>query len=138
MNLFGHKKPFFVDTSKENQVKMTKKLSKNDTSIIMKKDFIDNEDEFVIFFFKENNSNDDISKLSKSIQKGILIFNDTNILEMTSRKLNFEIDQEVYLFDGKTSVLYEVYDINNVKIKNKLGVLKNGKQFIWSKDVIQT
>ena len=107
------------------------------TSIITKKDFIDNEDEFVIFFFKENNSYDDISKISNSIQKGIMIFNDTNILEITSRKLNFEIDQEVYLFDGKTSVLYEVYDINNVKIKNKLGFLKNRTQFIWFEDVIE-
>ena len=137
LNLFGQKKPFFIDTSKENQVKMTKKLSKNDMFMITKNNFINNENVFVIFFFKEHDSNVVMSKLSKNIQKGIIIFNDTRILEITSRRLKFEIDQEVYLFDGKTSEVYEVYEINNVKIKNKLGVVKNKKQFIWSKDVIK-
>ena len=137
LNLFGQKKPFFIDTSKENQVKMTKKLSKNDMFMITKNNFINNENVFVIFFFKEHDSNVVMSKLSKNIQKGIIIFNDTRILETTSRRLKFEIDQEVYLFDGKTSEVYEFYEINNVKIKNKLGVVKNKKQFIWPKDVIK-
>ena len=69
----------------------------------------------MIFFFKEHDSNVVMSKLSKNIQKGIIIFNDTRILETTSRRLKFEIDQEVYLFDGKTSEVYEVYEINNVR-----------------------
>ena len=51
LNLFGQKKPFFIDTSKENQIKMTKKLSKNDMFMITKNNFINNENVFVIFFF---------------------------------------------------------------------------------------
>ena len=113
---------------------MTKSLIRNDVSCITKKDFSGIEDEVVIFFYKDSI---DTGKLSKRIQKGIVIFNDTATLQMTGRGLTFGIDQEVYLYDLNTSELYEVYKIMNVKIKSKLGVLQNRKQFIWSKDVIQ-
>ena len=136
LKIFDQKKTIIIDNSKENQVKMFQKLFQNDI-FCSAKDLNGAEDEFVLFEFKDFNNFDDISRLSKNIQKGIMIFSNTNTFEITAKRLTFGIDQEVYLFDKETSVLYEVYEINNVKTKTKLGVVKNTNQFIWSKDVIQ-
>ena len=96
---------------------MSKRVLKNDIFCVTKKDFIGIDDEFVLHVFKEDIFSEDFS--------------------MAARKLTFRIDQEVYLYDETLSELYEIYEINNVRMKNKLGVVKNKTQFIWSKDIIQ-
>ena len=116
---------------------MNKILFKSDIFRISKKDFISvdsADDEVVISSYKDYI---DTIKLGKRMQKGIVIFNDTDTFEITSGKLTFRIDQEIYLYDENTSEVYEVYDINNVKTENKLGVLKNTNHFVWSKDINQ-
>ena len=137
LRLFDQKKATIIDTSKENQVAISKRVFKNDIFCVTKKDFIGIEDEFVLHIFRENIFPDNFSKLSKSLRKGIIIFNDATTFEMAASKLTFGIDQEVYLYDETLSELYEIYEINNVRMKNKLGVVKNKTQFIWSKDIIQ-
>ena len=137
LKLFDQKKTTIIDTSKENQVTLFKRVFKNDIFCVTKKDFVSIEDEFVLHIFKENIFSEDFNKLSKSLRKGIIIFNNPTTFEMAARKLTFRIDQEVYLYDESLSELYEIYEINNVMMKNKLGVVKNVKQFIWSKDIIQ-
>ena len=116
---------------------MNKILFKSDIFCISKKDFINldsAEDEVVISSY---NTYIDTIKLGKRMQKDIIIVNDTATFEMTLGQLTFRNDQEIYLYDENTSEVYEVYDINNVKTKNKLGVIKSINHFVWSKDIIR-
>ena len=88
-----------------------------------KNDFNDKKKKTVISQFNDDNS-EVIKKMSKSIEKGLIMFDDTVSLKEAASSLTFEINQEVYFFDKSSLELYESYDINNVKIVQKLGHLE--------------
>ena len=102
---------------------MAKKFSKQDISVVTNNDFNYMNKKTVISEFNDDNS-ETIKKMSKSIEKGLIMFDDKVSLMKAASSLIFEINQEVYFFDKSSLELYESYDINNVKIVQKLGHLE--------------
>ena len=134
---FDIKHPTIIEYSRESCVKMAKKFSKNDISIVTNNNFINNIKKVVISEVNYSNL-EVISKMRKSIQKGLLTFDDKSLLEKTVSKLTFEINQEVYFFDKSSFELFEVYDINSIKTIRKLGYLnKEFNNFFWDENVQQ-
>ena len=137
MKQFDFKQPNIIESSKESYVKMAKQLSKKDISVVTKNDFINKKKKNVISDFNDEN-NEVIKKMSKTIEKGLLMFEDKETLQKVASNLKFEINQEVYFFDKSSFELYESYEINHVKTVKKLGYLKKSfNHFSWDKGVQQ-
>ena len=135
---FDLKLPIIIGSSKESHVKMAKQFSKNGISIVTKNNFISKEKNVVISDFDNNDDDNAIRKLSKYMQKGLLMFEDQTKLMNTANKISFEINQEVYFFDKTSYELYEGYQVNNLKIIKKLGHLeKSFSHFSWDEGVQQ-
>ena len=116
---------------------MAKKFSKQDISVVTNNDFNYMNKKTVISEFNDDNS-ETIKKMSKSIEKGLIMFDDKVSLMKAASSLIFEINQEVYFFDKSTLKLYETYEINNVTTIKKLGYLeKSLSHFCWDEGVQQ-
>ena len=51
-------------------------------------------------------------------------------------KLQIKISQEIYFFQVSTCEVYEQYEINNIKLKQRLGYLQSNT-FIWEENLRQ-
>ena len=91
----------------------------------------------VLVVVKENLSKElqfDIQKMKKAL----IILIDVKI-ETIMDKVDIKIDQEVYFFQVTSCEVYEQYEINDIRLKQRLGYLKNsfrsGVEFIWEENV---
>ena len=132
--IFDIRQPTIAVYFKENQVQMLKSFSNQDTLAKTKEDYdqVSAGDE-VIALFKEDNESEAVKNVGNIFKKGILIFDNNFTLHNTADKLNFGINQEIYLFDCNSFELYETYNINNIKKVSKLGYLSTSVEgkFIW-------
>ena len=137
VKLFDLKQPRIAEASKQGRVKITKQFSKNDMLTSTTQNY--------------NNfgSSDTVAFLpcSKSIHgfngtgKILFIFEEFSTLEETANSLNLTINQEVYFVDLKSHIVFEAYEINNIKINAKLGYIKKDSNlhkwdFLWEPEVI--
>ena len=93
---FDLKQPTIIESSKESHVEMVKQFSERDISVVTKNDFIDKKKKTVISEFNDDNS-EVIKKMSKNIEKGLILFHDKVSLQKAASNLTFEINQEVLL-----------------------------------------
>ena len=91
----------------------------------------------VLVVVKENLSKElqfDIQKMKKAL----IILIDVKI-ETIMDKVDIKIDQEVYFFQVTSCEVYEQYEINDIRLKQRLGYLQNsfrsGVEFIWEENV---
>ena len=98
--IFDIRQPTIAVYFKENQVQMLKSFSNQDTLAKTKEDYdqVSAGDE-VIALFKEGDENEVFKNDGNIFKKGILIFENNLTLHNTADKLNFGINQEIYLFD---------------------------------------
>lgn len=129
---FQLKQLTFVEPLRQNQVTILKKFSSNDFMIKTK----DNYDQIFAHDTLIANLKEDYMEVFKeegaNFKKGLMIFQDSLSLEKAASKLNLEINQEIYLLDLSSLVMYETYEINKVRTTKKLGyVSKINDSFAW-------
>lgn len=132
--IFDIRQPTIAVYFKENQVQMLKSFSNQDTLAKTKENYDQvSADDEVIALFKEDDESEAVNNVGNIFKKGILIFENNLTLHKTAEKVDFGINQEIYLLDGNSFELYETYKINNIKIVSKLGYLSKSVKgkFIW-------
>ena len=132
--IFDIRQPTIAVYFKENQVQMLKSFSNQDTLAKTKENYDQvSADDEVIALFKEDDESEAVNNVGNIFKKGILIFENNLTLHKTAEKVDFGINQEIYLLDCNSFELYETYKINNIKIVSKLGYLSTSVKgkFIW-------
>ena len=133
---FDIKQPTIAVYFKENQVKILKSFSNQGTMAKTKEnlDQVSADDEVIALFNDDDiDKSEAIKNVGNIFKKGILFFENNLTLHKTSEKLDFGINQEIYLFDCDTFELYETYTINDNKKVSKLGSLSTSVEgnFMW-------
>ena len=131
--IFVIRQPTIAVYFKENQVKMLKSFSNQNTMAKTKENYDQVSADEVIALFKEGDENEVFKNDGNIFKKGILIFENNLTLHKTAEKLDFGINQEIYLFDCNSFELYETYKINNIKTVSKLRSVSTSVEgkFIW-------
>ena len=135
---FDLKYPLLMDNDKSININLTKKFFKKGhyCSFISVSPFDD----------KKNNTSDilinnyiNISNLSNLLQKSIdtlAIFANGKELVNIEKSLKAPIDKKVFLVNKSSKEVFEIYQIGNQHIHQKLGKFNNfTNDFIWSKDI---
>ena len=76
----------------------------------------------------------------QKMKKALIILIDVEI-ETIMDKVDIKIDQEEYFFQVSSCEVYEHYEINDIRLKQRLGYLQNSfisdAEFIWEENVQQ-
>ena len=122
-------------TGKEKLVILIRESSHNDiySKIIAKSFKNDNIDTAIVL-----RGNDCKSLDISDMKKGVFIFQNHQALQVKARTFNFKIDQEIYLYEEEQGGLFEVYEVNAVKIFRKLGHFNTShQQSFWNYGIRQ-
>ena len=63
-----------------------------------------------------------------------MLITSNEVFRESIKRLEVEIDQEIFIYDKDEKEVYEIYIINGVKIQQKLGKIDSiNEKFIWNK-----
>ena len=67
------------------------------------------------------------------MENGLIILDNITIKEM-KETLEIQINQEIYFLNENTNEVFELYEINNVKVFRTIGVIEENLQFMWKEN----